>query len=82
MLLLQYVKKDMHEVRFVKYPTKYQNENKIIHIGRGQIILFVSGKKAWKQILNFQLYQITDGMKTQTYARLKNPFQRYRRNRN
>ena len=59
MVLLQYAKKDMNEVRFVKYPTKYQNENKIIHIltiprcrsellhhniGRGRIMLFVSGK--------------------------------------
>ena len=32
MLLLQYAKKDMNEVWFVKYLTKYQNENKIIHI--------------------------------------------------
>ena len=94
MLLLQYAKKDVHEVRFIKYPSKYQNENKIIYIltiprcgpellyhntGRGQIMLFVSGKEGWKQILNFQVYQITDGTKTQTYAGLKNSFQRYRR---
>ena len=58
MLLLQYVKKDMHEVRFVKYPTKYQNENKIIHIGRGQIILFVSGKKGLET--NFELSIVSD----------------------
>ena len=82
-------KKDMNEVRFIKYPTKYQNANKIIqiltipccrsellnhNIGRGRIMLFVSGKNAWKQILNFQVYQVTDGTKTQTYAGLKNPF--------
>ena len=97
MLLPQYAKKDMNEVRFVKYPTKYQNENKIIHIltiprcrselqyhdtGRGGIMFLVSGKNARKQILNFQVYQITDGTKTQTCAGLKNPFQRYRRNPN
>ena len=97
MLLLHHAKKDVNEGRFVKYPSKYQNENKIIHIltisscrsellyhntGRGRIMLFVSGKEAWKQILNFQVYQITDGTKTKTYAGLKNPFQRYRRNLN
>ena len=51
-------------------------------IGRRQIMLFVSAKKGWKQILNFQVYQITDGTKTQTYAVSKNPFQRYGRNLN
>ena len=58
MLLLQYVKKDMNEVRFVKYPTKYQNENKIIHIGREQIILFVSEKKGLEA--NFELLIVSD----------------------
>ena len=32
MLLLHHAKKDVNEGRFVKYPSKYQNENKIIHI--------------------------------------------------
>ena len=78
MLLLQYVKKDMNEFRFVKYPSKYENENNIYiltilrcrsellyhNIGGGRIMLFVSGKEAWNQILNFQVYQITDGTKT------------------
>ena len=32
LLLPQYAKKDMNEVRFVKDPTKYQHENKIIRI--------------------------------------------------
>ena len=32
MLYLQYVKKDVNEVRFVKYPSKYQNENKVIDV--------------------------------------------------
>ena len=89
---LQYAKKDVNEVRFVKYTSKYQNGNKIIdistilrcrsvllyhNIARGEVMLFVSGKEAWKQILNFQINQIMDGMKTRTYARLKNPCQRY-----
>ena len=97
MSYLQYAKKDVNKVRFVKYPSKYQNENKIIdistipryrsvilyyNIAKGQIMLFVSGKEAWKQIFNFQVYQIKDGMKMRTYAGLKNPFQRYRRNLN
>ena len=45
-------------------------------------MLLVSGKRAWKQILNFQVRQITDRPKMQTCAGLKNPFERYRRNLN
>ena len=33
------------------------------YIARGQIMLLVSGKGAWEQILNFEVYQITDEMK-------------------
>ena len=57
MSYLQHAKKDVYEVRVVKYPSKYQNENKIIdistiprcrsgflyhNIARGQIMLFMS----------------------------------------
>ena len=85
MSYLQYVKKDVNQVLFVKYHSKYQNENKLFifqlsHVAdqnyciiteQHRIMLFASGKEAWKQILNFQVYQITDGSKTQTYAGLK-----------
>ena len=97
MLYLQYAKKDVNKVRFAKYSSKYQNENKINdistiprcrsvllyhNIARGRIMFFVSGKEVWKQILNFQVYQMTDGTKTRTYAGFKNLFQRCRRNLN
>ena len=82
MSYLQCAKKDVNKVRFVKYSSKYQNENKITDIARERIMFFASGKEAWKQILNFQVYQMTDGTKTRTYAGLKNLFRRYRRNLN
>ena len=63
----------MNEVRFVKYRSKYQNENKIVdistlppcrsvlllHSKRANYITCV-GKEALKQMLNFQVHQITD----------------------
>ena len=89
-----FTKKDVNEVRFVIYSSKYQNENKILHIStiprfqsellyhniaKGKIRLLVSGKVDWKQILKFKEYQITGWTKTQTYAGVKKPFQRYRK---
>ena len=71
MSYLRYAKKDVNEVRFVKCPSKCHNENKIIdistiprcrsvllyyNIARGRVMLFVSVKEAWQQILNFQVY--------------------------
>ena len=49
-------------------------------LARGRIMLLVFGKVTWKQILNFEVYQTTDGAKTQTYTGMKKPSERYRRN--
>ena len=51
-----------------------------LDLARGRIMLLVFGKVTWKQILNFEVYQTTDGAKVQTYAGMKNPSERYRRN--
>ena len=77
--------KGVNELRFVKYYSKYQDKKKLLtfqlfcladqycyYIARGQL----SGKDAWKQVLNFQVKQITDGTKMQTYAGLKSPSQK------
>ena len=62
----------MNEVRFIKYPTKYQNASKIIqiltipccrsellyhNIGKGRIMMFVSEKKRLEA--NFELPSIS-----------------------
>ena len=39
-------------------------------------MLLVSGKEDRKHILNFQVYQIMDETKTQTYAGLTSPSQK------
>ena len=58
-------KKDVNEVWCVKYYSKCQNGNKVVdistplpyslYIERGRILLQVSGKDAWKQVMNFRL---------------------------
>ena len=60
-------KKDVNEVRFVKYSiiANIRMETKLLifqlfrladlYIARERILLQVSGKDAWKQVLNFQV---------------------------
>ena len=87
MSYLSYVKKkrDVHEVQFLKYH-KYWNERKIVDISTlspCQSVLLLHSNRAnyvacvWKRSLgaslNYQVYQIMDGMKMRTYAGLNSP---------
>ena len=71
MLYLRYAKKDMNEAQFVKYRSKYQNENKIVDISDlppCRSVLLLHSKRpnyvasVWKRSLeaNFELPNISD----------------------
>ena len=80
-------KKDVNEVRFVKYYSNYQNKNKIVDISTlpsCRSVLLLYSKRAndvtciWKIWLEakFEVPCIADGTKSRIYAGLRSPSQK------